>query len=808
MPSKPLDPVLRHVRRAAALAGGRDLNDDQLLERFVAGRDGEAFATLVHRYGRLVHSVCRRVLRHEHDTDDAFQATFLVFASRAASIRKTGSVASWLYGVAYRTAMNARRANRRRDAQQTEVDGVSKDQPFPRAVLREVQAILEDEVNRLPEKHRAAFLLCCLEGKSKTEAARQLGWKEGTVSSSLARARKELQRRLARRGVVLSAALGVVALDQAAARAAAAPALVQATITAGLALAAGEAALTDLVSARVAALAKGATQTMATTRLTIATALLLLVGLLTGAGLLAQRVPAASSPEREQAQEPGPGPGTRPARAPSDARKLPGVWLAEAGERGGASIVPYVWLSRLTLSADSFTLSRFMDMPRDVKGSFTLDPAAKPKAIDLKVEEFDLSGFGFPLKVPTVTLPGIYRLDDDRLTVCFPTEPGRKRPTDFTSGDQGTVVATLGRADAGFREFPKDVTITVNDPDGKPVTGASVFQFMSLRENRETKEAPRDWQYYEPVQTGADGTVTIPYGKLRFQPASARHTGRKLIGFAPLSPHSLQKGTVTVALRPECRLSGTIVCDDLKQAGKPMAWINVYLLQDGKRIADCDSSEGLFEFVVPPGTYALYAYGTDLGKKTVSVTVPADRRALRVDPISLPASKLLLLEGQPAPELEGVVGWKGAKVKLADLRGQYVLLEFWGYWCGPCVQAMPILFELHEKFKDRGLTIVTIHLDIDGEVDSAAKLDEKVAGFRKGLWGGKDLPFPVALTSGKRIDTGAGDPVRSGPVEQYGVLSYPTTVLIDREGKVLGRFHSRGAKAAAEEIEKLLNRKP
>src|SRR5262245_16636114 len=183
MPRGQLDPVLRHLRRVAAFPPAPEPADAQLLERYVAGLDREAFAALVRRYGRLVRSVCRHVLRHEQDVDDAFQATFLVFASRAASIRKAGAVASWLYGVAYRTAMNAKRARARQRPEPKDPEGRAREQPVTEAALREVQAILDGEVNRLPEKYRAPFVLCCLEGKSKPEAARELGWKEGTVSS-------------------------------------------------------------------------------------------------------------------------------------------------------------------------------------------------------------------------------------------------------------------------------------------------------------------------------------------------------------------------------------------------------------------------------------------------------------------------------------------------------------------------------------------------------------------------------------------------------------------------------------------------
>src|SRR5262245_19442433 len=243
MPQQQLEPVLRHLRRVAGLTATQELTDGQLLERYVRSRDGEAFAALVRRHGGLVRSVCRRVLRHEQDADDAFQAAFLVLATRAPSIRKAHSVASWLYRVVYRTAMNAKRLRNRHDEAQRGAEGRARERPTPEVELRELQAILDDEVNRLPERYRAPFVLCCLEGHSKAEAAAQLGWKEGTVSSSLARARKELQRRLARRGVTLAAALCALEVGRTAARAASATPLVNATTQAGLMFAAGETAL-------------------------------------------------------------------------------------------------------------------------------------------------------------------------------------------------------------------------------------------------------------------------------------------------------------------------------------------------------------------------------------------------------------------------------------------------------------------------------------------------------------------------------------------------------------------------------------
>src|SRR5262249_11121561 len=147
-----------------------ECDDAFLLSQFVARRDERAFETLVRRHGRLVRSVCRHVLRSEDDIDDAFQATFFVLARKAGVIRRRESLASWLHGVAYRAALNARRSTMRRQQRGTAVTAAAREepeQPVSEAALREVQAILDDEVHRLPEKLRAPFVLYCLEGKGK-----------------------------------------------------------------------------------------------------------------------------------------------------------------------------------------------------------------------------------------------------------------------------------------------------------------------------------------------------------------------------------------------------------------------------------------------------------------------------------------------------------------------------------------------------------------------------------------------------------------------------------------------------------------
>jgi RNA polymerase sigma factor (sigma-70 family) len=309
---------------------GRLATDKELLERYLAFRDREAFATLVQRHGRLVRSVCRHVLHHDAEVDDAFQVTFLVFACRAASIRKGDSVASWLHGVAYRSAMNAKRARSRQGTGLKNSEARVEDRPVTAAALREAQAIVDDEVSRLPEKYRAPFVLCCLEGKSRAEAAHQLGWKEGTVSSRLAQARKELQQRLIRRGVVLSVALCLTEVCRDTATAAASPTLLGCTVQAALSFAARRAGGADLVSPSVAMQAKEVLRGTLAARMSFTSGALLCLGLLCGMGWAAQQ----SLPARNSTESSSPSPGNdAPARVRTDGHgdPLPPEAVARAG---------------------------------------------------------------------------------------------------------------------------------------------------------------------------------------------------------------------------------------------------------------------------------------------------------------------------------------------------------------------------------------------------------------------------------------------------------------------------------------------
>jgi RNA polymerase sigma factor (sigma-70 family) len=290
--------LLGHIRTLAA-GPAEQGTDRQLLEDFAARHDEAAFAALVSRHGAMVLRVCRRVLGHEQDAEDAFQATFLVLARCTASIRRRDTVGGWLYGVAYRTALKARRSAARRRNHETHRPAVARPAP-DRPSWDEVQAALDEEVGRLPGPMRQAFVLCVLDGKSGAEAAAELGCKEGTVKSRVSRARQLLQRQLARRGIELAALLAALAVAESAGRTAPPAVLVRTTVRFGILAAAGSPAA-GVIPSHVAALAAGVTRAMTPSKLPLLTAALLAVGLVAGAAAFMQRGTAADETEKPAA---------------------------------------------------------------------------------------------------------------------------------------------------------------------------------------------------------------------------------------------------------------------------------------------------------------------------------------------------------------------------------------------------------------------------------------------------------------------------------------------------------------------------
>jgi RNA polymerase sigma factor (sigma-70 family) len=270
---------LRGLGSAAA-----DDSDGNLLHRFLTQRDEAAFASLLRRHGPMVYGVCQRVLGDDADAEDAFQATFLVLVRKAESIRRHSSVGSWLHGVASRLARQVRLSAARRHVHEWQAPTMTSSDALAAIVRRDLRAVLDEELERLPEKYRAPLVLCYLEGKSHEEAAQQLGWPNGTVCGRLARGRDMLRGRLIRRGVALSAPVLAAALAGEAS-AALPVALIGSTVTAATLFAAGQSTAGGALTASALTQTEGALQAMYLSKLRTVTALLLTVVVLGTAGV-------------------------------------------------------------------------------------------------------------------------------------------------------------------------------------------------------------------------------------------------------------------------------------------------------------------------------------------------------------------------------------------------------------------------------------------------------------------------------------------------------------------------------------------
>jgi uncharacterized protein (TIGR02246 family) len=294
---------IQHLRRAVLLREGSGLTDGQLLKDYLNRREEAALAALVRRHGPMVWGVCRRVLRNDHDAEDAFQATFLVLVRKAASIVSPELLANWLYGVAHQTALKARATTAKRKVRERPVTEMPEPAVTERDLWNDLLPLLDQELSRLPDKYRVAVVLCELEGKTRKEAARQLGVPEGTLAARVARGRVMLAKRLARHGPAVSGGALAVVLSQNVASASAPTSVVSSTIKAATSVAAGQAVTTAVVSSKVAALTEGVVKAMLLTRLkTGAVALLVTAVISVGTAALTWQPSVAAQP---QAQDEG-----------------------------------------------------------------------------------------------------------------------------------------------------------------------------------------------------------------------------------------------------------------------------------------------------------------------------------------------------------------------------------------------------------------------------------------------------------------------------------------------------------------------
>jgi RNA polymerase sigma factor (sigma-70 family) len=442
--------VIRHLRRIILPKGESGLTDGELLGRVIADGDEAAVTALLRRHGPMVWGVCRRMLRNHHDAEDAFQATFLVLVRKAGSVRQKEMVGNWLYGVAHQTARKVRAATAKRRRRERQVMALPEVQVPEQDSSHELEPFLDQELSRLPDKYRASIVLCDLEGKTRKEAARQLGLPEGTLAGRLTRGRAMLAKRLARYGLSMSGGSLAAVLSQKAATACVPALMMTSTIKAVTRVAAGQAVTAGVVSARIAALTEGVLKAMVISKLKTIAGTLLVAGLI--------GVVAASSFPRAAAT-PGDPPGVPQKRKAENAaqkeelaaRKLfAGVWLVTSikdDDKNSLDFDPIlshacgvqapVRVTRFTFRGDKFVLKTG---PVSLEGSYALDPSGIPKKIVLSIPVETPDGQGI------VSVRAEYSLDGDNLDIrCTDLPPSQVAALAGKTG----VSYTLRREAAG-----------------------------------------------------------------------------------------------------------------------------------------------------------------------------------------------------------------------------------------------------------------------------------------------------------------------------------------------------------------------
>lgn len=425
---------IHHLRRTMLLRDGAGLSDKQLLEDFINSRDEAAMEVLVRRHGPMVWGVCRRLLNH-HDAEDAFQATFLVLIRKAASIASRDLLANWLYGVAHQTALKARATVAKRKERERQMTEMPEPAATEQVLWRDLEPLLDQELSRLPNKYRAVIILCDLEGKTRKEAARQLGVPEGTVASRMATGRAMLAKRMARHGLSVSGGALAAVLSEKVASAGVPTSVVSSTINAVTLFAAGQMAATGAISVKVAALTEGVLKTMLLNKLKITTGVLLfLVAALVGGAGLIHHTQAADPPK--EAEKPGP---------KGEKTSLAGTWKAVLLEVNGKRRETDALLTKQPVMAIKWTFTgnklQIRGEGKTIEAGYTVVPSRSPKKIDLTFHFQDAD-----VEQPAIAL-GIYSLEGDTLKVCFILDPQvPTRPLKFdVKGVEGTTYYTFRR---------------------------------------------------------------------------------------------------------------------------------------------------------------------------------------------------------------------------------------------------------------------------------------------------------------------------------------------------------------------------
>jgi len=346
------------------------------------------------------------------------------------------------------------------------------------------------------------------------------------------------------------------------------------------------------------------------------------------------------------------------------------------------------------------------------------------------------------------------------------------------------------REDAGVKNFSdlaeKGVfTILVTNPNGDPVTKAQLYSHFSVRDRR-IPNAQFISDERALVSIYEKDLFRYKYQLQQGVVLYALSSDKKLGGFLEIQHKDMGK-KLELILEPLCKVDGRLESSALENLGQKLKWTNVYVYKGQQRPLSYSSEQSVFEFLLPPGQYRLRAYGTNTYSLNQEIEIESGQEKLKVA-LDLPADTLATLMGKTAPEFRNIKGWINSEpLKLAELRDKVVLLDFWGYWCGPCIAAMPNLMQLHDKFSKHGLIIIAVHDDSLGSIE---ELQQKLKALSEKRWSGQQIPFAIALDGGGKTKIeGTERSARGATTAAYGIQGWPTSVLIDKNGNVVKKFH-------------------
>ncbi len=723
MPTSPMTVVLQHLR-CALLRDDANLTDAQLLECFLSRRQPAALEALVRRHAGMVWGVCCRVLGDQHDAEDAFQATFLVLVRKAASVKPRAKIGNWLYGVAHQTALKGRAVRARRCGRERQVIVMPEPAATERDLGRDLQPLLDQELSRLPEKYRTVLAFCELEGKSVKETARQLGLPQGTAASRLARAKALLARRLARRGLTVSAGTLVGVLSQEVASASAPAKLLSSTIKAVTAVATGQ-ALAGLIPVKVAALSEGVLKAMLMTKLKVVS-LAALVGtmlVLTYGAFAGQQATSSAdkqvTPPTSGNQSEASGAANKRTSADltqADMEQMQGTWnmtYIETGVvRNGKPLPPRKRTDTLVISGKKLIRLGDDGLVEEM-GEYnitTIDPTREPKAIDLTSLQLG-------------TFPAIYDLQGDILKICWGFD--QQRPARFPAKAEDTWTLTR------VSRTPKQVATRFPNAPGC---------YWMIEPNHGAFRSFSTLGFVCTFDTDTDGAALLTL--------AAALPGSRAPEYRPVLVDAAKRRFVPSTLGAAG--SGR------RDGGRDSVIVSLSRWRMDPKVLPASKVVGIGIEALTPDSHRASA-------------LAALARARREG-----------LEALPFPEVGGPFDFDlttedGKKIHSRDLRGKVILIDYWATWCSPCMGFLPEVKTLYQKWHQKGLEVIGVNLDYQG--DKMRKACRELA---------LEWPQVMAPTDGKKRElweqaTDIGSIPRLLVIDRNGILRAMNPERLEQE---------------------------